>query len=119
MDNDKRLFEDLMVYLKRFSFLPDNLWVLVACKVFLSYIQDHPDIHYMPMLLFWAVPERGKSRTGKAIIYVVFRGVHLVDLREANLFRYSEDLKATLFLDIMDLWKKAERNRAEDILLLR
>lgn len=118
-DNDSKLFEDVLIYLKRFSYLPDNQWLIVACNVFLSYLQDHPDIHYLLMLLFYAVPERGKSRTGKAVVYISFRGVHVVDLREANLFRYAENLKATLFFDMMDLWKKAEKNGAEDILLLR
>src|SRR4030067_2586284 len=71
------------------------------------------------MILFYAVPERGKTRTGKAAIYIAYRGVHCVDLREANLFRFAQDLRATLFIDIMDLWKKAEKNGSEDILLLR
>ena len=118
-DNDQKLFEDVIAYLKRFSYLSDKRWLILACKVFLTYIQDHSDIHYMPMVLFYAVPERGKTRTGKAITYIAYRGVHCVDLREANLFRFSQDLQATLFLDMMDLWKKAERNGAEDILLLR
>lgn len=118
-DNDQRLFEDVLTYLKRFSYLPQRQWLIIGYNVFLSYLQDHPDIHYLPMLLFYAVPERGKSRTGKAVIYISFRGIHIVDLREANLFRFSQNLKATLFFDIMDLWKKAEKNGAEDILLLR
>ncbi len=81
--------------------------------VFLSYIHDHEDVHYLPILLFWAVPERGKSRTGKSIIYVAFRGIHLIDLRETNIFRFSQNLKATLFFDIMDLWKKAEETKQQ------
>jgi hypothetical protein len=118
-DSDKGLFEDVITHLKRFSHLSDGQWLIVACQVFLSYIQDHPDVSYLPMLLFWAVPERGKSRTGKAMTHIAYRGIHVVDLREANLFRFSQNLKATLFFDLMDLWKKAERNGAEDILLLR
>ena len=119
IDSDQKLFDDVLTYLKRFSYLPQRQLLIVACNVFLSYLQDHPDIHYLPMLLFYAVPERGKSRTGKAVSYISYRGVHIVDLREANLFRFSENLKATLFFDMMDLWKKAERNGSEDILLLR
>ncbi|MFA4919521.1 MAG: hypothetical protein WC581_09740 [Thermodesulfovibrionales bacterium] len=118
-DNDKKLFEDVITCLKRFSYIPDNQFLIVACKVFLTYIQDHPDIHYMPMILFYAVPERGKSRTGKAVALISYRGIHVVDLREANLFRFSQNLQATLFFDLMDLWKKAERNGSEDILLSR
>lgn len=119
IDSDQKLFDDVLTYLKRFSYLPDRQWLIVACNIFLGYLQDHPDMHYLPMLLFYAVPERGKSRTGKAVSYISYRGVHIVDLREANLFRFSENLKATLFFDMMDLWKKAEKNGAEDILLLR
>jgi hypothetical protein len=40
-------------------------------------------------------------------------------MRETNIFRYSGNLGATLFFDIMDLWKKTERNGSEDVLLLR
>ncbi len=118
-DQNRILFEDVLQYLKRFSYLEDKHWLIVACKVFLTYLQDHPDIYYLPMILFYAVPERGKSRTGKAAICISYRGVHVVDLREPNLFRYSENLRATIFFDLMDLWKKAEKNGAEDILLLR
>lgn len=118
-DIDQKLFEDILLYLKRFSYLFDGDWLVVVCNVFLTYLQDHSDIHYLLMLLFFAVPERGKSRTGKSITYISYRGIHVVDLREANLFRFSQNLKATIFFDLMDLWKKAEKNGAEDILLLR
>jgi len=118
-DNDTQLFKDVIAYFKRFSYLPDEQLLVVVCNVFLTYLQDHKDVNYLPMLLFWAVPERGKSRTGKTMTYVCFRGIHLVELREANLFRYSQDMKATLFFDIMNLWKTAEASRTTDILLLR
>ncbi len=98
---DDQLFEDVLTYLRRFSYLSEEQWLIVACKVFTSYVQDHPDIHYLPMLLFYAVPERGKSRTGKAVTLISYRGIHTVGLREANIFRYSENLQATLFFDIM------------------
>ena len=117
--SDDELFQDILQYLKRFSYLSDKHFLIVVCTVFLTYIQDHPDIHYLAMILFYAIPERGKSRTGKAITHIAFRGVHVVDIREANLFRFSQDLKATIFFDLMNLWKKAEKNGAEDILLLR
>jgi hypothetical protein len=118
-DNDQDLVESILSYLKRFSYLPEKQWLIVAYSVLLSYIQDHPDIDYLPMLLFYAVPERGKSRTGKAVTYISYRGIHVVDLREASLFRFSENLKATLFFDMMNIWKKAEKNGSEDILLGR
>jgi len=116
---DYGLYDDVIKYLKRFSALDDEQWAIVAHYVFLTYLHDHPAIDYCPYLLFNAVPERGKSRTGKSIIYISFRGIHLVELREANIFRYSQHLHGTLFFDLMDISKKAQRNNCDDILLLR
>jgi len=117
--DDHGLFADLLSYLRRFSYLPDDQWLIIGLYTLSTYLQDHPDISYQAMLLFYAVPERGKSRTGKAIVNVAYRAVHLVDMRETNIFRYSGNLGSTIFFDIMDLWKKAERNGSEDVLLLR
>lgn len=117
--DDHELFDDILKYFKKYSFLPDKQWLVVALCTLQTYLQDHPDIHYQAMLLFHAVPERGKSRTGKAITYVAYRGVHLVDMRETNIFRHSGNLAATLFFDIMNLWKKVEKCGIEDVMLLR
>ena len=116
---DLSLYADLLSYLKRFSALDEQQWAVVAHYVFLTYLHDHKDVDYCPYILFYAVPERGKSRTGKSVSYVSFRGVHLIELREATIFRYSQNLHGTLFFDLMDVWKKAERSGCEDILLLR
>ncbi|MDD5722806.1 MAG: hypothetical protein PHY29_03600 [Syntrophales bacterium] len=116
---DVSLYDDLLLYLKRFSALDDEQWAVVAHYVFLTYLHDHPGIDYCPYILFNAVAERGKSRTGKSVTYVAFRGIHLIELREATIFRYSQNLHGTLFLDLLDISKKAERGGCEDILLLR
>ena len=110
--SDHALYDDVLSYLKRFSALDDEQWAIVAHYVFLTYLHDHPAIDYCPYILFNAVPERGKSRTGKSVSYIAFRGIHLVELREANIFRYSQNLHGTLFFDLMDLSKKAERGES-------
>lgn len=117
--DDPNLYTDVLTYLKRFSALDEHQWAVVAHYVFLTYLHDHRDIDYCPYILFYAVPERGKSRTGKSVAYVAFRGIHLIELREATIFRYSQYLHGTLFFDLMDVWKKAERSGCDDILLLR
>jgi hypothetical protein len=117
--DDTHLYKDVLAYLQRFSALDDHQWAVVAHYVFLTYIHDHPDIDYCPYILFYAVPERGKSRTGKSVSYIAFRGIHLIEMREPNIFRYSQNLHGTLFFDLMDVWKKAERKECEDILLGR
>lgn len=116
---DNSLYPDLLAYMRRFSYLDELQLSLAAHYAFLTYLHDHPSIGYCPYILFYAVPERGKSRAGKALSYVCFRGFHSVDLREPLLFRFSENLHGTLFLDLMDLWKKAEKSNCQDILLGR
>jgi hypothetical protein len=118
-DDDQELFTDVQAYLKKFAYLSDRAWLIIAALVILSYLQDYPDIHYIPIILFRAVPERGKSRACKAALTISFRGIHLVSFSEANIFRYSEYFNATLYFDIMKIWKKAEQANAEDILLGR
>jgi hypothetical protein len=117
--DDTTLYDDLLFYLKRFSALDDEQWAVVGHYIFLTYLHDHPDIGYCPYILFNAVPERGKSRTGKSVTYAAFRGIHLIELREATIFRYSQNLHGTLFFDLLDISKKAERGNCEDILLTR
>jgi hypothetical protein len=85
---NNKLYGDILKYFKRFSYLRESELQIVVLYVFLTYIADHPDVHYLLVLLFCAVPERGKTRTGKAFIYTARRGIHQPDLREANLFRY-------------------------------
>lgn len=117
--DDADLYADVLTYLKRFSALDDHQWAIVAHFVFLTYLHDHKDIFYCPILLFHAVAERGKSRTGKSVSYLSYRGIHLSELREANILRYCENLNSMLFFDIMDVWKKAVQTRCEDLLLGR
>jgi len=116
---DKYLYDDIVFYLKRFCALDDEQWPIVAHYALLTYLHDHTGIDYCPYLLFHAVPERGKSRIGKSITYIAFRGIHLIELREPMIFRYTQNLHGTLFFDLMDISKKAERNGCDDILLLR
>jgi hypothetical protein len=113
------LFHDINSYLRRFSFLLDDQWPILVAYSFLTYLQDHPGIFYTPVLLFYGGPAQGKSRSGKALTYISFRGVHLIDASQANIFRLSEDLQATLFLDMKDLWQAALKEGSTDILLGR
>jgi hypothetical protein len=119
-DYFSNLYEEILAYLKKYSRLRDDKqWNILACSVFLSYIQDNESIHYLPIIYFESDPVRGKSRTGSATLYISYRGIHNLDLREATIFRWAEDLKATMFFDVFDLWKKATRRESEDLLLNR
>jgi hypothetical protein len=123
-DSGSALFDDLVTCLKLHALLPggpgghsDAYYVLLAAWEFHTYLLEVAA--YSAMLAFTAVPERGKSRTGRTLTYIARRGIHTETLREANLFRDSQDRRATLFLDCKGLWRKAEKLGCEDILLQR
>jgi len=117
-DSDKQLYEDLLSYHKHMSELPsEEYYDLLVAWEFHTYLLE--SFQYSPYIYLFAVPERGKSRTGKAMIYVSYRGVHVQSLRDAFIMRLANDHKATLFFDVKDIWRMAQRNGTEDILLCR
>jgi hypothetical protein len=117
-DADQKLFADLITYLKLVSELPnDDLYELIAAWILHTYLLEA--FEYSPYIWLYAIPERGKSRTGKGAIYVAYRGVHVESLRDPYLIRISNNLKATIFFDAMDIWGKAEKAGSEDFLLQR
>jgi hypothetical protein len=118
VDDDRKLFEELVDYHRSVSELPcQEHYILLALYDMLTYLQER--LTYMPILCFYGVPERGKSRTGKAITYAAYRGVHETTVRDAHLIRYCAEFRSTLFLDTMDLWGKVEKQGSEDVILGR
>jgi len=117
-DGDGRLYDDLVAYHRGVSELPDDFhYEFLAIWDLHTYLLEQ--MNYSPELCFFAVPVRGKSRTGKAIVYVSYRGIHVVSLREAYILRFASDLGGTIFFDIRSLWQKALREGSDDILLCR
>jgi len=117
-DINKLIYDDIVNYLKDVSELPGEAYYdLAACWSIHTYILEN--IQYSPIINFHGIPERGKSRTGKAMTYTSFRGIHVESLREAYILRIANNYQASIFFDVMNLWKKAERNGSEDIILHR
>ncbi|MDD4051049.1 MAG: CHC2 zinc finger domain-containing protein [candidate division Zixibacteria bacterium] len=117
-ERNSALYDDLREYHRRISELPaPEYYDLIAAWVFHTYLLEQ--FQYTPILCLFAVPERGKSRTGKGIIYVANRGMHVESLRDSYIIRVTNDLRVSLFFDVKDIWKKAEREGSEDILLQR
>jgi hypothetical protein len=115
---DRELYDELLAYHKSISELPeDGYYDFIAAWDLHTYLLETTE--YSPIICLFAVPERGKSRTGKGMIYIAFRGIHVESLRDAYLVRVANDLRASLFFDVKDIWKKAEKNGSEDILLHR
>ncbi|MGE5446215.1 MAG: hypothetical protein ACM3SR_16735, partial [Ignavibacteriales bacterium] len=62
-DKDTKLFADLIEYQKLVSELPDNkFYELIAAWVLHTYFLEN--FEYSPYIWFFAIPERGKTRTG-------------------------------------------------------
>lgn len=116
---DKSLFRDTFGYFGQFSFLTVAQNLIITLYTFLTFIQDHPAVHYLAEIYFLGQAERGKSRTGKAFIYIAYRGIYLNGIKEANIFRFSEDLQASLLVDVKDFEAQTKRNNCEDLFLGR
>ena len=95
----------------------DNHYKFLAAWDMHTYLMEK--FEYYPIIWFYATPARGKSRTAKGMTYVSWRGVILTTVKEAHIIRLATNHRATLFFDIMDLWKKVERGNVDDIMLHR
>lgn len=115
---DAKLFDDLIDYHRSISLLPsDDYYLLLASWDAHTYLMERWS--QSAILVLFATPERGKSRTGKGVVYVSYRGIHTETVNEANLFRWSDDLGGMIFLDVQNLWRKVLKRGADDILLQR
>jgi DNA primase catalytic core len=116
--SDGALYDDLWAYHKAASELPrEEYYDLIVAWDFHTYLLEN--VQYSPIICLFAVPERGKSRTGKGMIHVAYRGIHVESLRDPYLVRVASDLGASIFFDVKDIWRKAEKNGSDDILLHR
>ena len=117
-DTDSKLFEDLVRYHASISELPnEDHYRLLATWVMHTYLFDK--VKYSPYLWLYAIPERGKSRTGEGLTYVSWRGIATPALSEAHIIRMSQNLKATIFFDVENIMKIADSSQTKDILLKR
>ena len=115
---DGILWDTLIHYHKETSELPNDLYYdLLALWDLHTYLIEK--IHFSPILYFYAVKERGKSRTGKACIYVSRRGVFTESVREADIIRWGNDHRAALGFDVKDFPRKMQRANCDDLLLSR
>jgi len=117
-DNDIKLFKDLTAYLQRVSEMPTNdYYQFLAAYIMFSYVCH--DFNYCPIIWFYGLPERGKSRTGKAMLYCCFRGIHLIQLNEAHIIRLATNNRAVLFFDMTDIQSHMIRYGFTDVVLGR
>ena len=115
---DGDLYDSLLKYYRTYVELPhQGAYHLLVSWSFSTYLLESAD--YSPLILFQGTPGRGKTRAGKAMIYVAFRGMHIESLSAAHLIRATRDLGATLFVDVRDAVRKMTTQHSGDIILLR
>jgi hypothetical protein len=113
---DAALFDALLDYYHRVSELPaEGYYILLAADTMLGYLIEKAS--YAPIIAFVGGPDRGKSRTAKAMTRVGYRGVTINSLREAHVIRLSERFRGLISFDVMDIWKKA--GKSADVILDR
>lgn len=112
------LFYSLVDYHKSISDLPNNdLYLLLALWDFHTYALEKAE--YSPIIYFFSVAERGKSRTLKGMTYVAYRGIRKGDIRDSQLIRDCTNLCATLAFDMTDFWEKVKGSGSQDVILNR
>ena len=117
-DTDQQLYLDLVAYLKNASEQPsENHYKLLAQWTMHTSLHDR--VQYSPMIYFYAVAARGKTRTGKALLNAAWRGVHVASMKEAHVIRLAENQRATIFFDMTDFQKKMGQDGSEDIIFGR
>lgn len=117
-DSDPELYDHLVSYFTGISELPTEAhYHLQAAWTLHTYLLEQ--FQYSPYIWLYAVPERGKTRTGKAMTYVAYRAIHVESLRDPYIVRFAANLGGTIFFDVMNLWRKAEKLGSEDVLLGR
>ena len=115
---DQTLYDDLLSYYQSVAQLPsEESYHVLAAWTLHTWLLESAD--YSPYMCFCGPPERGKSRCGKGMTFVAYRGVRLESLSIAHLVRLATDLKASLFFDVTDFTKKAKREQDGDCILLR
>lgn len=117
-EENKKLYKDLRAYHKKISDLPeDNFYDLLVLWDIHTYLIEK--MHFSPFLYFYAVKERGKSRTAKGAIFVSRRGVFTETIREPDIIRWGNDHHASLGFDSKDFPRKITRGNCDDLILSR
>ena len=115
---DTKLLEELIEYHKESAELPDErLYILIAAWDFHTHMQERAE--YSPIIFFAGLPEKGKSRMAKSMVYVCRRGIIKASVTDAQLIREASDHGATLFFDMTDFEKSMERSGSMDVILSR
>jgi len=113
-----QLYDNLLKYHINISELPDsNLYHLLVAWDFHTYLIEKAN--FSPIIYFYSIAERGKSRSLKGMVYVAYRGLRKGDIRDAQLLRDCTNIRASLAFDMADFWDKVKVSGSVDVVLNR
>jgi DNA primase catalytic core len=105
-DND--LYDEVSAYYRIISELPSETYYdVLTAWTFHTYQQE--TVQYTPIICPFAVPERGKSRTGKAMTYLAYRGTHVEVFEKHIYFGLLKILMPHYFLMLKTSGKRQKR----------
>lgn len=117
-DSDEAVYDDLVEYLRSVSDLPDDRhYNMLAIWVMHTYLMEK--MQYSPMVCLFSGPGKGKTRTGKALTFMSYRGLLTPRMDESWIIRIADEIKPTLFFDLYDAWGKTRSRGSEDTILQR
>ncbi|MBU6501151.1 MAG: hypothetical protein KGI72_04985 [Patescibacteria group bacterium] len=115
---DVELYDQIIEYYHGRAELPEEgLYDVMTVWAFHTYCMERAD--FSPIIYFLGLPEKGKSRMLKSMIYIARRGLRKISLTDAQVLRDCTHIDATLALDMMNLWEKIEKAGSEDVFLNR
>ncbi|KKL79111.1 hypothetical protein LCGC14_2018130 [marine sediment metagenome] len=110
-----KLFQRVKKELEKHAALPtEDYYALLAAWSFATYRQDW--FGYFPIIFLFGVAERGKNRIGDTLSYISYRGFATETANEAPLFWWADHLQPTLFVDVVNINKKASAKGSLDVL---
>ncbi len=95
-DDDKTLLNDIKAAIQSNVELPsEELYSFFAAWVLHTHIIEK--FNHSPIVVLYAVKERGKSRLGKILTWMGRRGIHTETIREADIIRKADRFECIFF----------------------
>jgi len=113
-----QLYENLLQLHQSISEMPDpGFYHILTLWDFHTHAMEKA--RYSPIIYFYSVAERGKTRTMKGMTWVARRGIRKGDIKDAQLIRDCTHLKASMAFDMTDFWESVKNAGSQDVILNR
>lgn len=115
--DDAALFPDIMAMSEDYVYLKEIDRLLMIATVFTSYIINHKDVHYLPILFMCSEPNHGKSHVLQFIAWNGYRGKWYRSFNLPNCIRYNDAYQSLICLDVFDFAEVVKTSGSMDFVL--